>query len=429
MRMHVLIAMLVLGSSAGVLQAGEAAGRLQDGDHVAVLGDHWAAIYGRPELAPEPYYVLITDYLVMCKPAGGLGATEFGMPQTTSYGYAFYGGLANDVLRFHPNAATVWFGMSESGWAPLTPEKEKSIRDGLTLVVQKMKAANVHLIALGSPGYVDPTWRAADQVAALNKTFETIRDIAKDVAAKEGVAFADVFDTMKAATEKGKAKYGEKFALSYDAVWRPSRAGSLVVAYTFLKALGCSGDIGTITVDMTAGKAEPTEGHRILSVAKGEVRIESSKYPFCFQGDAAKADSTRAVPEIIPFNEELNRFHLVVRNVGADKATVTWGKGSKEFTATQLGKGINLAAEFTDNPFAESFAKVEERIIEQQKVETVLSNVLMNRLVAFASMIPSTKDVTDQLASATAKNSNEARGATAAAVKTITHTISITTAK
>jgi len=49
--------------------------------------------------------------------------------------------------------------------------------------------------------------------------------------------------------------------------------------------------------------------------------------------------------------------------------------------------------------------------------------------VAFASMIPSTKDVTDQLASATAKKSNEARGATAAAVKTITHSIRIAPVK
>jgi len=426
MKRWVFIAVLFLVTCATSLQAGEQPeGRLQNGDYLAVVGDFWYAIYGRPELAPEPYCNYISDYLLMCKPAAGLSTTQFGWPQTSSYGYAFYGGLSNDVLRFHPTVATVWYGMAESGWAALTPEREKGTRDGLTLMVQVMKKANVHLVAIGSPGYVDPTWRAADQVAVWNKAFETIRGIAKDVAGKEGAVFADVYGTMQEATAKGKAKYGPQYSLSYDAVWRATRAGQLVMAYTFLKALGCSGDIGTITVDLAAGKAEATDGHKLLSAANGQIRIESSKYPFCFYGDAAKADSTRIVPELVPFNEELNRFILVVRHIGAGKATVVWGKGSKEFTAAQLEKGINLAAEFSDNPFGEAFAKVEERIVEQQKVETVLSNVLMNRLAAYVHHIPAMKDLTDQLAPAIAKKSKEARDATAAAVKPVTHTINI----
>ncbi len=40
--------------------------------------------------------------------------------------------------------------------------------------------------------------------------------------------------------------------------------GHLVMAYAYLKGLGCDGNIGTITVDLDAKKAEATDGHKIV---------------------------------------------------------------------------------------------------------------------------------------------------------------------
>ena len=99
------------------------------------------------------------------------------------------------------------------------------------------------------------------------------------------------------------------------------------MAYAFLKALGCDGDIGTITVDLAANKAEATDGHKVLSATDGTVEVESSRYPFCFYRRPASPSATSGIIEFFPFNEDLNRFKLVVTGLPAGtKAKVTWGK-------------------------------------------------------------------------------------------------------
>jgi hypothetical protein len=292
-----------------------------------------------------------------------------------------------------------------------------------------MQSNGVHLVALGSPGFIDDTWRGAEEAVKMNKVFEAIRGIARETAERTGAKFADIYGAMADATAKGKARYGATYSLGAGN-WPPARAGALLMAGTFLKALGCDGDIGTISVDMAGGTATATDGHKVLSSAKGVVTIESSKYPFCFYGDPAKPEATRSIADVTSFNADLNRFMLVVHKLGADKATVTWGTNACGFTSAELEKGVNLAAAFADgNPFREPFAKVEARILEQQKAETLLSNVLMNRLAAYVHHIPSLKEQTDRLAPAIARKSREERDATAAAVKPVTHTIKIERSK
>jgi hypothetical protein len=142
------------------------------------------------------------------------------------------------------------------------------------------------------------------------------------------------------------------------------------MAYAFLKAIGCDGNIGTITLDLASGKATATEGHKIISSKGGTVMVESSRYPFCFYGDPSDPGATTGIIEFFPFNEDLNRFKLVVTGIGASddaQVRVTWGKASKQFKVADLAKGINLAAEFLDNPFSEPFQKLRDGAIRNQQ--------------------------------------------------------------
>jgi len=68
----------------------------------------------------------------------------------------------------------------------------------------------------------------------------------------------------------------------------------------------------------------------------------------------------------------------VVKNLDGEKGKVTWGAGSKTFTKAELEAGINLAAEFLDNPFVESFRKVEGMIAQKQNFETVMIKQTIN---------------------------------------------------
>ena len=67
----------------------------------------------------------------------------------------------------------------------------------------------------------------------------------------------------------------------------------------------------------------------------------------CEKDNPEKDNSIRSALTLIPFNEELNRLTLKATNVKAGRSyKVTWGSESKTFTAAQLERGINLAAEF-----------------------------------------------------------------------------------
>jgi hypothetical protein len=73
---------------------------------------------------------------------------------------------------------------------------------------------------------------------------------------------------------------------------------------------------------------------------------------------------------LVPFNHELNRFLLVVRNAPAGRYTVTWGDTSKTYTAEELAKGVNLAADFETNPFSSAFKRVDDAVAKKQAYET-----------------------------------------------------------
>jgi hypothetical protein len=199
---------------------------------------------------------------------------------------------------------------------------------------------------------------------------------------------------------KIKAKYGKDFPFAGPDGVHPTASGHLVMAYAFLKALGVDGDIGTITVDLAGNKAEATDGHKILSVDGGTIQIESTRYPFCFTGDPANPASTTGVIDFFPFNDDLNRFRLIVNNPGADKLKVTWGDTSKEFSAADLAKGINLAAEFLNNPFSQPFAAVQDKIRVKQNSETALIKNLYFSIPQLENNLPNTKDAYEKLAAA-----------------------------
>ena len=81
-------------------------------------------------------------------------------------------------------------------------------------------------------------------------------------------------------------------------------------------------------------------------------------------------NSIRSAMGLIPFNEDLNRFLLVVKKPQAKSYVVTWGESSKTFTSEQLAKGVNLAAEFAINPFWDAFNKVDLAVKAKQDYET-----------------------------------------------------------
>ncbi len=395
---------------------------LKDNDIVAINGD---SITEQKE-----YSVYIEDYLLMCKPAQGIRAAQFGWGGETASG--FQSRMINDVLWLKPTVATTCYGMNDGGYKPLDKGTVDFYTKNTVAMVKKFKDAGVRTIIVGSPGAVDTqTFRNSPESATMyNKTLASLGDIARDVAKAEGVFFANVHDPMIDAMAKAKAKYGNTYAVCGGDGVHPGRNGQLVMAYAFLKAMGIDGNIGTITVDMTANKAEATDGHKVLSAAGGTVEIESSRYPFCFQGNPKDSNATTGIIEFFPFNQDLNRLTLVVKGAPAGQVKVTWGSATKEFAAADLAKGVNLAAEFAaGNPFSEPFAKVEQVIRKQQNFETTLHKQLLHEMANYKVQLPEVKDALDQVTAAAIKRDTTLFGESAAAVVPVKHTIKIEAVK
>jgi hypothetical protein len=208
----------------------------------------------------------------------------------------------------------------------------------------------------------------------------------------------------------------------------PGPNGHLVMAYAFLKALGCDGNIGTITVDDTLKQATGTPGQEIVSYQQGVVSLKSTRYPFCFSGtvDSKDPGTTAAISTCIPFNDDLNRYMLVVKGLTTAKAKITWGATTKEYTAAELSKGINLASEFLANPFVDQFMKVDSAVKAQEAQETVLSQMFMHSVKTWkATFAPGTDAAFDQIISAGMTQHDALYKAAAALVIPIEHTIKI----
>jgi hypothetical protein len=211
-----------------------------------------------------------------------------------------------------------------------------------------------------------------------------LRDIDRQLAQDTGKAFADVHQAMVDTMAKAKAAFGDTYDVCGTDGVHPGANGQLIMAYAFLKALGCKGDLAEITVDM-AGQGKASEGHKILSSAPGKVELESERYPFVLEGDAKASGGTRSITAFLPFNEELNRFVLKVKNLKSEKAKVAWGEQSKEFSREQLEKGVNLAAEFQSTPFDAAFKKFSQAVGAKQAFETGMIKDFVTKFRSYAA--------------------------------------------
>ena len=340
-------------------------GSLKDGDRVAVLGDSITE--------QRNYSAVIEDYLLMCRPKQDLQTAQFGWGGETTWGFKTR--IKTDVLWFKPDVATVCYGMNDGGYQSLDPQRLNNYVDSTKDIVRQLQAAGVRQIVLIGPGPVDTDTFHKPGISAdeYNKTLAALNDAAGELAKEQGLAFADLHATMSGAMERFKQKHPGVPLAGQDGI-HPDNNGHLVMAYAVLKALGCDGDLGSVTLDMKADTAEAKDGHEVRSCKDGAVEVESSRYPFQFQNGPTDVRGQQAGLDAVPFNADLNRFTLVVKNAPTARVRVTWGGQSKEYDAAMLADGINLASEFggDDNPFHDAFMRVNAAVHAQQDFETPL---------------------------------------------------------
>ncbi len=383
---------------------------LQSGDRLAICGDSITE--------QKMYSRLIEMYLTVCVPELKITARQYGWSGETAEG--FLRRMENDCLRFKPTVATICYGMNDYKYRPYDEANAKWYRENATAVVRNFKKAGTRVV-LGSSGPVD---KVASWVKTASGTLEehnlhlcALRNIDIEIAQQEDVRFADLFWPMFVAGFEARKSFAPDYCIAGKDGVHPGWAGQLVMAYAYLKAMGLDGDLGTFTVDLAAGKATASAGHKVDRFASNELTLTSRRYPFCATGDPKSDQSLRSGMALVPFNGDLNRLMLVVKGGTAASYRITWGEQSRTYPATDLVKGINLAADFAVNPFSAAYAKVEAAVLAKQVYETKqVKNIFHS------------KEAKDDMEAAVAKTEAERKplaDAIPAAFVPVTHTIRI----
>jgi hypothetical protein len=361
--LHSLAALVLLAWP--LASAGESPG-LRPSDRVAICGDSVTEAV--------QYSAFIGAYLLACQPEPGLSASCFGAAGDSTVG--FLRRLEQHVVPFAPTVATLCYGMSDGDFRVATPAMVEAYRTNLLAIVAALRAKGVRLVVIGSPSAVDsdsfpPPHLAGKKISAAeyNATLAAFAGAAQAAARESGAAFADVNGVFTRVMGEAKATYGKGYHVAgYDGL-QPDANGQLAIAYAFLRGMGCPGDIATITVDAQVGTAEATPGTRVVRASAERIDLESTRYPFCFTGKPEDPRGTVGMLAFLPFNQDLNRYRLVVRNPPPAGMAVTWGTATKTFSAEALRSGVNLAAEFIANPFAAAFAGVLDAVRRQQRFD------------------------------------------------------------
>jgi len=370
---------------------------LQKEDRLAICGDSITE--------QKKYSLLMEAYIVAARSDLHVTVRQYGWSGEQAGG--FLKRMDNDVLRFKPTIATTCYGMNDFRYVPQDDAIAATYRQNQTAVVRKFKEAGVRVV-LGSSGTIHsvPPWvkSAKGTWQTLNLALLNFRNIDIEVAQAEQVAFADVYWPMLVKGHESRAKYGEGFKLEGPDGVHPGWAGHVMMATAYLEALGLRGDVGQINVDLAAGKATAREGQRIMKFENGEVSLRSFRLPFSFEpGDVSKDDTLAAGVALADFQKKLNRLTLKVTGAKAAQVKVTWGAEAKVFTADQLAKGVNLAAEFPKNPTSETFAAIWKAVGEKQAYETKQIKTLFRSKEAKADMeavVKSSQVEFDRLAAA-----------------------------
>ncbi len=344
--------------------------KIKPGDRLCIVGDSITEA--------KLYCKFIEVYLAACYPE--LKAEVLQLGWSGEVAPSFFRRMRTDLEPFKPTIVTLYYGMNDGGCAPYNETTGKRYGDAMEAISSKIVNEYHAALLIGSAGAVDTFYfkTGGCQPQVYNETLGKLSDICKSTAEKNKAGYTDIHSYLKTAMAKAKEKLGQEYDVCGKDGIHPAQNGHLVIAYGFLKGLGFDGNIGSIAIDMNGG-ATASEGQKVISSGNGSAEIESSKYPYCFTDKSR--NSAKSMLPFIPFNEELNRFTLTVNNLIWEKAKVSWGDNQKVFSKQELSQGINLAAEFPENPFVQAFSDVENEVLSKQAYET-------NIIKRFTEMLP-----------------------------------------
>ena len=282
--------------------------------------------------------------------------------------------LDGDIFCLEPTTLMVTFGMNDSGYFEYNGDNPKafgeqkyqeSVSNFDKMAARFKELHGTRLVMVGTSPY-DETVQMKDNTPfrTKNETIKRLVAYQKQVAAENGWEFTDWNEPMVAINQREQAK-DPGFTLCGSDRIHPDNDGHMVMAYLFLKAQGFAGKpVAEMELDARARKAVKAENCSLSNIERNgrdfsfDYLAEALPYPLDtiprgWMQRKSQADATK----LVPFMDEMNQELLKVSGLKAGNYKLLIdGQEVNTYTAAELEKGVNLAAETKTPQYQQALA-------------------------------------------------------------------------
>ena len=337
----VLLCMIAIAALSAPLAAEPAsAPQFQNGDVVAIIGD--SITHGRK------YHRYLYEYYLTRFPERQIRFVNQGIA-----GDSAGGGLARlqwDILPWHPNTATIMFGMNDIGrgyYGKANPDQatldgRKRALDNYRANMDKLAQGLVDggcrkLVFVTPSPYDDTAEMAMENLYGCNAALGQCGEYGKELALKYQAGLVDIHTPMTALNLEHQ-KTDPKFTLVGPDRVHPGDVGMLVMAYYFLKAQGVPALVSRVAINGNQVNAVNAQVTGLKANAQGvEFDCLEKALPWPIETSAKDALS------LVPLEADLNQEQLAVTLPAGDYRLLIDGQEVGQYSADALKGGINLS--------------------------------------------------------------------------------------
>jgi lysophospholipase L1-like esterase len=305
----------------------------KDGDVVVMIGD---------SITEQHLYSNYVEMWTVTRfPAWKLTFRNTGIGGDTSTGGN--NRFRRDVLRYHPTALTVDFGMNDGGYGGFNQGRFDNYLKGLEGMAEQAKAANLR-VAWITPQPLDTGDQGPTALVGYNQTLEKFSDQGvAAVAHKNGGLFVDQFHPYLAVLDKARGKAPKYQRITGGDAVHPGPAGQALMAASILKGMHFPKRVASVEIAdafrLVAAENCKVIGPELRKDNAIEFTQTDAALPF-FPPDAA------GMLEWTPLLEDLNDYRLKITGLNEKQKYEVrlGGKAVATFTGAELAAGVNLAA-------------------------------------------------------------------------------------
>ncbi len=302
-------------------------------ERVRIGHEETIVFYGDSITQQNLYSAYLETFLLSRFPEKKLAVFNFGWGGDTASGGNRR--FARDVALVSPTLVFVNFGMNDGGYKAYD---EATFR----LYMEAQKALADTIRSAGAREVLFTTSPIDDVVRGDKGVYnETLSRMARGVLALGGERQLPVIDLLHPMLDVQRAAKARQpsYTMIPDAV-HPDPVGHLVMAYLAMRQIEAPRTVGDIEVD---GATVRPRGATVQNVTAKEGGVEFDlKLPFL---PFYVPKEARPALEMVPLQEELNRFRLRARVPAGEPGLVLSvdGRRAGTFTAEDLARGVDLA--------------------------------------------------------------------------------------